>query len=166
MDRASESDSRWTALDDGLTFRRPTGETLRARQRLGLFVQLEDEGLAEANESGWTLSWSSVHSLFRLSAYVDSLPLLALPPLVGASPVLGSYGSLTDHDFVISIEGWEDASGQRVNIRRHRGAIVSVGGEFALLSEPAWTLTDRVVRFLQRPPEQRDDLSQRREWGI
>lgn len=155
----------WTALESGLAFPRPAADMPSPKELTALLVQLEDEGLAEANESGWALPWPSIYSLLRMPAYADALSLLALPPLQAVAPVLQSRGSLTDSDFVIAIEGWEDENGRRLDVKRYPGAIVSVSNQSALLTEPAWTLVEKIAHFLQRPMEQRDDLSQRREWG-
>ena len=155
----------WTALEDGLAYRKSTTDEATAKELAALLVQLEDEGLAEADDSGWTLSWPSIYGLLRMSAYADARPLLDLPPELAATPVLRSQGSLTDSEFIIAIEGWEDERGQRLEVKRLPGALVSLSGQPALLAEPVWTLTEKIVHFLQRPPEQRDDLSQRRAWG-
>src|SRR5438445_13874154 len=98
----------WTAVEEGLVFSRPTGDMPSAKALTALMVQLEDEGLAELTDSGWALPWSAIYSLFRLRAYADALPLLELPPLLAAGPVLRSHGSLTDAAFLISINGVED----------------------------------------------------------
>lgn len=156
----------WAVLTEGLAFARPIGNAPIARQRSALLAQLEDEALVEASDSGWNLPWSSIYTLFRLNTYVDALPLLALPPVATVFPVLASRGSLTDPEFVISIAGWNDQNGQPIELRRQPGPLVSMGGQLALLSEPAWKLTERVIGFLQRRPEDRNDQAQRREWGV
>ena len=155
----------WTAYEGGLAFPRLAADMLAAKELAALLVQLEDEGLAEANESGWTLSWQSIYTLPRTPSYHDALSLLGLPRTVEASPALESRGSLTDRDFIVAIAGWHDASGNPVTIQRLSGALVSTGGQEVLLPEPAWALTQRVAQFLQRSDEQRDDVSQRRAWG-
>ena len=155
----------WTAYEDGLAFPRLAEDVPAAKELAALLVQLEDEGLAEANDFGWTLSWQSIYTLPRTPSYHDALSLLELPRTVEATPALESRGSLTDRDFIVAIAGWHDASGNPVAIQRLSGALVSTGGQEVLLPEPAWALTERVVQFLQRSDEQRDDVSQRRAWG-
>ncbi|MFO1395463.1 MAG: SNF2-related protein [Burkholderiales bacterium] len=72
---------------------------------------------------------------------------------------------MTDADFLIATEGWTDEKGRQCDVRGAPDAIVFVRGEAALLAPAVWELADRMARFLDRPPEERDDLSQRREWG-
>ncbi len=162
----SSSAYPWSWREGGLAFQRPAGDLPAAKDLAALLVQLEDEGLAEGDESGWHLPWASLYSLLRMRVYADALPLLALPPVLPAAPVLRSHGSLTDSGFIIAIDGWADDEGHRLDVKGYSGAIASVDGQLALLTEPVWSLTERIAHFLRRPPDERNDLSHRREWGV
>ena len=155
----------WVAQENGLAFPLSEARHSTTKQLAALLVQLEDEGLAEAGETGWIVSWPAIYALQRLPSYRDALPLLELPPTGEVAPVLESRGSLTDRDFIIAIAGWQDASGNPMTIERLAGALVASAGQHALLPESSWALTERVVQFLQRADDQRDDVSQRRAWG-
>lgn len=155
----------WTPNEEGLRFPRTSENSAIAKQLTSLLIQLEDEGLAETNNSGWHLSWRSLYTILRVPQYVDALPLLSLPPLLTARPRLVSRGSLTDADFLIAIESWEGEHGQSVDVTIHAGAIAQIGNELVILPEPTWELVTRIIRFLDRGPDQRIDVAQRRAWG-
>jgi hypothetical protein len=160
-----ESRAPWTWLESGLEFPRAAAEISTAKELVGLLVQLEDEGLAERNGTDWLLSWQALYAFLGMRAYADAHPILKLPPIVLAAPVLRSHGSLTDSNFIVAIDEWVDEKGRHLNLNRYAGPLVSIDGRPALLAEPAWTLAERITSFLARPPEERNDLSQRREWG-
>lgn len=166
MALASEPGVPWKLHADGLNFPRPGVNPPEAKTLKAFLLQLEDDGLAEAKDGGWVVFWSSVHTLLDMQQYADALPLLALPPVLAASPVLRSHGALTDSSFTIATDGWVDTNGRPIPLKRYPGAVVSVRDQLHLLSEPVWALVERIAQFAQRPPDSRGDEAQRREWGV
>ena len=131
----------------------------------GLLVQLEDDGMAIAQDDTTVVPWDQLFALLEDPAYVGSADLLALPARVTWVPSLKSFGSLADRDFGIIVADWQDPSGGRLRDVRVCGAIAQSGQELRLLSRPVWETLARVARFQTRADTERDDVSQRSQWA-
>lgn len=130
-----------------------------------LLVQLEDEGLASAGDDHFRLDWRQLYRLIDHKDYRKDLALLDMPPVGGAVPRLISRGSLTDANFIIAIDGWFTPDRQRLGTISPRGALLEIGGEPELLSQPAWNLLCLVQQFARRNDEDRNEHFHRRAWG-
>lgn len=130
-----------------------------------LLVQLEDEGLAYADEATFRLDWAHVHRLIAHKEYRSDLALLAMPPVGGVVPQLISRCSLLDPNFAISIDGWVDANGLRVDASGRCGALIDHLGKQQLLTEAVWQLVNLVQQFSRRGPENRNEHFHRKAWG-
>lgn len=138
---------------------------LKAAGLEGLLVQLDDDGMSITEGSTVLIPWEQVFQLLENSAYAGCDRLLELPQPADWIPSLQSFGSLTDPDFGIAVTDWFDSAGSRLRDTRVCGAIAEHGGEFRFLSRPVWETLACITRFQRRPDSERDDSSQRRQWG-
>ena len=143
-----------------------TAQPLDAPDLPGLLEQLEDEGFAQPVENGVLVPWDQVYVLQTNPAFATSLPLLELPPITRASPVLKSHHSLTDPDFAITVGGWHDGSGRALAVQNIWGAVIRTATGDGLLSKTAWETLQHIGAFQRRSAADHTDLFHRRQWGI
>ncbi|KXU87123.1 hypothetical protein CR51_35910 [Caballeronia megalochromosomata] len=143
----------------------PGATPLSSPMMPAMITQLHDEGYAVGEEASAHLSWESLYNLLDDPAYASSLELLELPAVCDYVPELKSHNSLTDRDFYIGVTRWRDGGGRVLEGATRTGALVEVGGKAQLLSRRAWDTAEQVARFHSRPETERDDASQRRQWG-
>ncbi len=160
--------------DDGLVLSRtaahlPSGSLDAKRLDVvgldGLVVQIDDEGLTIAQGEAILIPWDHVYQLLERPDYSDFRELLGLPQDAGYVPALQSHNSLTDREFSIVIADWYDSAGNRIRNPKVCGAIIEVGTNFSLLSRPVWETLAEISRFQRRPDSDKNDISQRRQWG-
>jgi hypothetical protein len=113
----------------------------------------------------YSISWDAIYDLLCHRDYVPSLPLLHIPAVRAYSPVLESRNSLTDRTFSISIAGWRDKGGGRIDPMHLTGPLVRRGEEVNLLPQPVWQLVRRVSAFTMRDQNHRTADAHRRAWG-
>lgn len=143
-----------------------TVQPLDAPDLPGLLEQLEDEGFAQPVKNGVLVPWDQVYALQTNPAFATSLPLLQLPPVTCASPVLKSHHSLTDPDFAIMVGGWHDGSGRALAVQNLWGAVIRTAVGDELLSKTAWETLQHIGAFQRRSAADHSDLFHRRQWGI
>jgi hypothetical protein len=131
----------------------------------GLFQQLADDGLLQAAQDGWMITWRQVYQLKESKYYTNVERQLGLPPPIEAIPNLASCGSLTDTSFSIHVSTWSDAQGADIPCESICGALLERDGKKFLLPKPAYELVKLVEGFAKRPPAERNGQSHRIAWG-
>jgi Holliday junction resolvase len=132
-----------------------------------LLAQLRDDGLLEQIGSELLIPWEAAYELERVAGYQGVLAALGLAKKLPLAPILESYGSLSDASFSIAANGWlHQTSRQRVQVSRHVGAHAAVGDAEGLLPEQSWRLLELVRGFAERPAAERNEVSNRRLWGV
>jgi hypothetical protein len=151
--------------DRGMVIEEATSGQGLPQEATALLVQLEDEGLAYAEETYFRLDWAHIHRLIAHKDYRADLALLAMPTVGGVVPQLISRGSLIDPNFAIAITDWVDTHGLRVDASSRCGALIEHLGQPQLLAEPVWQLFNLVQQFSRREPENRNERFHRQAWG-
>ena len=128
----------------------------------GLVTQLADDGLAVETEAGYVLGWDATYAALAADPTLEAQ--LALPPQTEARVDVVSSGSLTDTAFSISIGGWREG-GLAVADWELQGAMLRRGEATERLSPAQWRLTQQVIVFARRTPEEKSDLAHRQAWG-
>ena len=75
-------------------------------------AQLEEEGYADRDDGGLTISWANLYWIIESAEHRDGFELLGLPKLENWRFSLESRGTLTDNDFSIVLSGWIDPEGK------------------------------------------------------
>jgi hypothetical protein len=120
------------------------------RDTIAYLTQLNDEGFFTPLLEDWLLPWEQVYELLASAEEQTSFRLLSLPPVTSVRPILSSSGSLSDDDFKVTIQGWEDPSGRVLSGALPRtGAAFTMNGQQFLLPEHVWELV-KSVRHLSR----------------
>ncbi|WP_353627699.1 SNF2-related protein [Ralstonia pseudosolanacearum] len=131
-----------------------------------LLRQLEEEGFAELRSDGVSLSWSDYYTLMESPEHGDALGLFGLPKQEPWKPVLSSSGTLSDSNFVVSIQGWLDPYGQRPNGNVGiDGAVLTAGGKSAIMPEAAWRMVQAIVEQRSRKAGERTPDANKRDWS-
>jgi hypothetical protein len=131
----------------------------------GLLAQLDDEGMSTEQGEAILIPWDQAFQMLENPDYSGSADLLSLPTSADWVPSLQSFGSLTDQNFAIVVADWHDPAGTRLRELQVCGAVAQHGGQFRLLSRPVWETLTRIAQFHERSDAERDDASQRRQWG-
>lgn len=126
---------------------------------------LEQEGHADLIDQQYVLPWSELFALQQDPEHHSALPLLNLPASSDLHPMIRSQGALSDPDFQITLSGWCDAAGQKINQSVTRtGAILSVGGQLQLLNAARWQLIED-IRAFSRLGTQKNRQDNQQYWG-
>lgn len=127
-------------------------------------AQLQDDGFLSQSGDEMLLSWDSLFQAIQSPGY-DALPqVLSLPAMTSSLPILRSSNSLTDPNFGIAIEGWQDENGLTQDFEAV-GPILTQGDVVEMMRPAQWKLFSEVVTFSKRTQECRDDLTHRQAWG-
>jgi len=119
--------SPWSVDENGFLVLRPTHPLNPARL---LLEQLEAESLVHEDGGSYRMPWSTVDMLERHEDLADVAPLLRLPPLVDARPLLTSHGTPSDEGFYVSVDGWRIGSRTFPGSQARRlGGILFVEGQ-------------------------------------
>jgi hypothetical protein len=129
-----------------------------------LVSQLQDEGYAVPGEDTARLSWEALYDLLDSPSCAASITQLDLPPQSGHVPELQSRNTLVDPQFDIYVTGWRQG-GARAEDVSVVGALLKVQGRTSLLGRRAWETAEQVRQFNRRPPEERNEATNRRRWG-
>lgn len=109
---------------------------------------LEQEGIADFLDSDYILYWEDLFKIIIDNDHQSALYLLGLPRQSIFRPAIFSNGALSDADFQISLRGWHDFNGIKLNQPIKRvGAILLVNGEPEILQEKAWLLIEEIRSF-------------------
>ncbi len=131
-----------------------------------LLGQLEEEGYAEVHRDKILLSWPNFFRLLESPEHIGSCGLLGLPKQEAWRPILASSGTLSDSSFAVSIQGWLDPLGQRPNGNvRLDGAVLTMGGRTAILSEAAWCMAQAIAEQRSREVDGRMPDVNKRDWS-
>ena len=132
---------------------------------LGSYLaQLAVDGICEIKTTSALISWPHIYALFQAPEHVGALKFLGLPPTSLIRPVLAHEGSLSESGFSINIVAWTDGQ-KEVSIHEINGAVVSVDGKDALLSQAAWMTLDEVIRLNNRSAAERSQHQNELAWG-
>lgn len=139
----------------------------RDEDAVSFLAQLEEEGLAEAQEDGTILvSWPQVYFLLGSEAHSESFPLLGLPPLRETKPSLSSSGALSDSTFSVTIDGWRDQDGAYLAPALEiNGAVAKLRETSFLLPEASWRTIESIRNLYAAPPVTRAPDENRRAWA-
>ncbi len=131
----------------------------------GFLAQMDDEGRLAVQANARLLPWGDVFDLLESADYQGCGELLALPEAVAQVPSLISIGSLTDRAFAIAIQCWRDPQSGSAPDVEICGAIVKEDTHLGLMPRKTWELLGLVLRFQERPDQERDAANHRRHWG-
>jgi len=122
------------------------------------------EEFTDLIDQQYVLPWSELFALQQDPEYL-ALHLLNLPASSDLRPMIRSQGALSDPDFQITLSGWCDVTGQKINQNVTRtGAILNVGGQLQLLSAARWKLIEE-IRAFSRLGSQKTRLDNQQYWG-
>jgi SNF2 family DNA or RNA helicase len=126
---------------------------------------LQEDNLTDLIEGQYVLQWLELFQLLEDEEDYSALPLLNLPASSDLRPMIRSQGALSDPDFQITLSGWCDVTGQKINQNVTRtGAILNVGGQLQLLSAARWKLIEE-IRAFSRLGSQKTRLDNQQYWG-
>lgn len=127
-------------------------------------VQLASEGRCSIEHSGVLIPWEYIYELLASAEHQGALLLLGLPPEGCLRPIIGSYSTLSDPNFMLEIIGWTDGQ-HEIKLERLDGAAAIVKGKPELLSQSAWTTMTAIARFRSREESQRCQHENELSWG-
>jgi hypothetical protein len=115
-------------------------------QQLIYLVQLVSDKIASLREADLEIPWQSIYDLLSNIEHEDSLYLLSLPQIDHSVPVLGEVGTVADKFFRLRIDGWRDASGRSIRLRKCLGGAFVDGSTHSLQTSESWQLVDFISR--------------------
>jgi len=111
--------------------------------------QLEEEGYAKKEFDHWKISWETVYQFLDSDNHKElesqnfedhkiSFTLLNLPKLSAIRPEITGIGSLSDHNFSVSVKKWLLPSGKSVAVSERKGAVIYIDNDRFLMPESSW----------------------------
>lgn len=150
----------------GIVIHRSSDGTLLTSELLPAYLaQLIDDGLtSQDTEDEVFISWKDLYQALRSPGYNDLADVLELPPFTSSAPALQSTNSLTDTDFSIAVSGWrsDHHNSEQFEII---GAMLVCDEKVELMRPEHWELFSEIVSFANRPPDQRNEKTNRLAWG-
>ncbi len=139
------------------------GLSAQDQQLAAYLLQLDEEGNLITLLDQRLLPWDQLYLLMADQAHRSSIGLLQLPPNSSLTPLLNSYGGLSDADFRIVIKGWRTQQGETLTALNRIGAVTSVAGVSELLSPENWLLLQAVQTFHRQ--QESNEMSNQFAWA-
>jgi SNF2-related domain/Restriction endonuclease/Helicase conserved C-terminal domain len=127
-------------------------------------AQLAIEQICEIESRSVFIPWNGLYKLFRDTSHTEVVDFLRLPLMCDLRPVLENEGTLSEPGFEVTLAKWTDGN-REVRVERRIGAVVTVDGTDALLSEAAWATATEIGLFRERPPSDRTQHANELAWG-
>ena len=131
----------------------------------GFLAQMEDDGRLIRKSGVKLLPWSDIFGLQDDPEWPGVREMLRLPNGADHVPSLLSIGSLRDRDFGIVVQAWRRPKTGRTSRVETCGAIIVDEDTLWSMSKKTWELIDQVSSFQDRPADEHDEASNRRQWG-
>jgi hypothetical protein len=137
----------------------------KGSQQLIYLAQLVSDGIAILNGSDVVISWAHLYVLEADIDHEDSIYLLSLPQIDKSSPVLGEVGTVADKFFRLRIDGWREASGRSIRLRKCLGGAFVDGSTYSLQTKESWELIDFITRHQGFEDQSRSQSDNEILWG-
>ena len=134
-------------------------------QQLIYLAQLVSDGVAVFNNSEIAIAWSDLYTLFEDAEHEDSLYLLSLPKIDYSIPILGEDGTVSDKLFRLRVDGWREASGRSIRVRKWLGGAFVDGSTYSLQTKYSWQLIDFISRNHGFEAQSRSQSENEILWG-
>ncbi|MEE3664506.1 type I Zorya anti-phage system protein ZorD [Brenneria sp. g21c3] len=109
--------------------------------------QLAEEDYVAEFSDRWLLTWDELYRLSEDPAHHTSLSLLGVPDVMPLKANLAGRGGLSDADFSVYIQEWQEVATGRAITFEHTGAVITgTQGQF-LLSKDNWRLLSALQQF-------------------
>jgi SNF2-related domain/Restriction endonuclease/Helicase conserved C-terminal domain len=139
-------------------------DSLDAGQQALYLAQLCEEGLGTLERESILLTWPNIYYLNNSDDHIDSLGLLALPPIKQSTLSISEKGTLSDPDFSLRIDGVLDKS-LRANQVKRVGAIFDPFGVPWMMTPSEWILVKKINDFSKIPSSDKSRKLNELKWG-
>jgi SNF2 family DNA or RNA helicase len=138
-----------------------TEEKLLRGYLAGLFV----EDKCELTPEGVMIRWSSFYELINTPDHSALIPLLRVPTISAAVPILDNIGDVSDPVFRINVVGWMLGK-QKISAELVINPMIRIGQTEALVSKPVHDLLTAIKSLNDKSSEGRGQRHNEMAWGL
>lgn len=127
--------------------------------------QLSEEGYVTELSDRWMLTWDELYRLSEDVEHHTSLPLLGVPAVIQLKASLAGRGGLSDADFNIYIQEWQEIASGRTIIFKRTGAVIDCPHGQFLMSKENWLLLSALEHFRCEQKEKAGEVTNQLGWA-